>query len=137
MKSVRQTAFLVGVALLMMSGGIIGQEKGTKKEDVKKEDTKKEDVKKEDTKKEDAKKEPTTKTKAKGQLPQNWGQLGLTDEQKQSVYRLQGKHNEEIDTLEAKIKEIKAKISEERMKILTAEQKKRLEEILKAKAGGK
>ena len=127
MKSVRQTAFLVGVALLMMSGGIIGQDKGTKKEDTKKEDTKKEDTKK----------EPTTKTKAKGQLPQNWGQLGLTDEQKQSVYRLQGKHAEEIDTLEAKIKEIKAKISEERMKILTAEQKKRLEEILKAKAGGK
>lgn len=113
--------------MLMMSGGIIGQEKGTKKEDTKKEDTKKEDTKK----------EPTTKTKAKGQLPQNWGQLGLTDEQKQSVYRLQGKYNEEIDVLEAKIKELKSKMSEERSKILTAEQKKRLEEILKAKSGGK
>ena len=121
MKSVRQAAFLVGVAMLMMSGGIIGQEKGTKKEDTKKEDTKK---------------EPTTKTKAKGQLPQNWGQLGLTDEQKQAVYRLQGKHNEEIDALEEKIKEIKTTISEERLKILTAEQKKRLEQILKAKSGG-
>ena len=121
MKSVRQAAFLVGVAMLMMSGGIIGQEKGTKKEDTKKEDTKK---------------EPTTKTKAKGQLPQNWGQLGLTDEQKQSVYRLQGKYNEEIDVLEAKIKELKSKMSEERSKILTAEQKKRLEQILKAKSGG-
>jgi Spy/CpxP family protein refolding chaperone len=71
----------------------------------------------------------------KGQLPMNWKALGLTDEQIQKVYKLQAKYNEEIDGLEAKIKELKDKMSKERLDLLTADQKKRLEEILKDKAG--
>ena len=73
--------------------------------------------------------------KEKGQLPTYWKQLGLTDEQVQRVYKLQGKANEEIDTLEAKIKELKDKLAKERMTILTKEQKDRLEAIIKEKAG--
>ena len=74
-------------------------------------------------------------TKAKGQLPQNWKQLGLTDKQTQDVYKVQAKYNEDIDKLEAQIKDFKAKMSKERSEILTPEQKKRLEEILKTKSG--
>jgi Spy/CpxP family protein refolding chaperone len=73
--------------------------------------------------------------KAKGQLPMYWKQLGLTDEQVQKVYKLQAKYNDEIDTLEAKIKELKEKMAKERSAILTTEQKKRLADILKEKAG--
>lgn len=73
--------------------------------------------------------------KAKGQLPQNWKQLGLTDKQTQDVYKVQAKYNEDIDKLEAQIKDFKAKMSKERSEILTPEQKKRLEEILKTKSG--
>jgi Spy/CpxP family protein refolding chaperone len=73
--------------------------------------------------------------KAKGQLPQNWKNLGLTDKQIQDVYKIQAKHNEEIDKLEAKIKEHKEQMAKERLEVLTPEQKKRLEEILKGKAG--
>ena len=73
--------------------------------------------------------------KAKGQLPQNWKQLGLTDKQIQDVYKVQAKYNEDIDKLEAQIKDFKAKMSKERSEILTPEQKKRLEEILKSKSG--
>jgi Spy/CpxP family protein refolding chaperone len=73
--------------------------------------------------------------KAKGQLPQNWKNLGLTDKQIQDVYKIQARHNEEIDKLEAKIKEHKEQMSKERLEVLTPEQKKRLEEILKGKAG--
>ena len=73
--------------------------------------------------------------KAKGQLPQNWKQLGLTDEQSQKVYKVQAKYNGDIDLLEAQIKELKAKMSKERSEILTPEQKKRLEDILKTKSG--
>ena len=99
---------------------------------------KKDDVKKDDAKKDDAKapvkgKEATSK--GRGQLPTYWAQLGLTDLQKQSIYKIQGKHNEESDKLELQIKEMKGKMIEERSKILTAEQKVRLEDILKAKAG--
>jgi Spy/CpxP family protein refolding chaperone len=86
-----------------------------------------------DPKKDDAKKEEPKVVK--GQLPQNWKMLGLTDKQVQEIYKLQGKYNDEIDTLEAKIKELKEKMSKERLEVLTAEQKKRLEEILKDKAG--
>jgi len=82
-------------------------------------------------KQKDAKPEP----KAKGYLPMNWKQLGLTDKQVQDVYKIQTKHGEEIDKLEAKIAELKAQIFKERLEVLTPEQKKRLEEILKGKAG--
>ena len=80
-------------------------------------------------------KEVKSEPKAKGQLPMNWKQLGLTDKQIQDIYKIQGKHGEDIDKLEAQIKELKAKIVKERLEVLTPEQKKRLEEILKGKAG--
>lgn len=73
--------------------------------------------------------------KVTGQLPTYWKMLGLTDEQVQKVYKVQAKYNTEIDDLEAKIKGLKEKMSKERLEVLTAEQKKRLEEILKEKAG--
>jgi Spy/CpxP family protein refolding chaperone len=76
------------------------------------------------------------KTKAKGQLPMYWGQIGLSDEQKQKVYTIQNKHNEEIDKLEAQIKAIKEKMAKERGEVLTADQKKKLEDIIKSKTGG-
>ena len=79
--------------------------------------------------------DPKAEPKAKGQLPQNWKQLGLSDEQVQKVYKVQAKYNEDIDKLEAQIKEMKGKMSKERSEVLTAEQKKRLEEILKTKSG--
>lgn len=84
-----------------------------------------------------AKVEPKGKeAKGKGQLPQNWSQLGLTADQKDKVYKLQGKYSADIDKLDAEIKEFKAKLTKERFEILTAEQKKALEDILKKKSGG-
>lgn len=82
-------------------GGVASQEKGDKKE-----------------------------SKARGQLPQNWAKLGLTDEQKQTVYKTQTKYREQVDELEAKIKSLKEEEKKELAKILTPEQKKRLTEIL-------
>jgi len=85
----------------------------------------------------DPKVEPKGKeAKGKGQLPQNWSQLGLTGDQKDKVYKLQAKYNADIDKLDAEIKEMKAKLTKERFEVLTAEQKKALEDILKKKSGG-
>ena len=85
----------------------------------------------------DPKVEPKGKeAKGKGQLPQNWSQLGLTADQKDKVYKLQAKYSADIDKLDAEIKEFKAKLTKERFEILTAEQKKALEDILKKKSGG-
>ncbi len=133
MKYVRLATFLV--AALLLTGGLTAQENpAKKKEEPKKEEPKKEDPKKDATKKEEPKKEDPL-TKAKGQLPANWAKLGLTDEQKDKVYRVQMKHNNEIAKLEAQIDDIKKKRDKERAEVLTPEQKKRLEEIAKIKSG--
>jgi len=87
---------------------------------------------KKDDKPAEKKEEPK---KERGQLPQNWKSLGLTDKQVQEIYKIQNKYGDEIDTLEAKIKDLKEKMSKERGEVLTSEQKKRLEEILKEKSG--
>lgn len=113
MHSFRLIAFLVGA--LVLSGGLIGQEKKGDGKDPKKDD------------------QPA---KAKGMLPTYWGQLGLSDEQKQKVYKVQAKYNDEIEKLEAKIQELKDKRDKERFDLLSADQKKRLEAIIKEKSGG-
>lgn len=100
-------------AMLVLSAGLTAQEK---KDDPKA-----------------AKKDEGGPTKFKGQLPAKWKQLGLTDDQVQMVYKIQSKHNEEIDKLEAKIKEHKAARDKELRTVLTEGQKKRLEEILLGK----
>ena len=90
-----------------------------------------------DPKGKEAKADPKGKeAKGKGQLPQNWSQIGLTADQKDKVYKLQAKYAADIDKLDAEIKEFKAKLTKERFEILTAEQKKALEDILKKKSGG-
>lgn len=99
-------------AMLVLSAGLTAQEKKDDPKAVKKEEG---------------------GTKFKGQLPANWKKLGLSDEQVQTVYKIQSKHNEEIDRLEAKIREIKTARDKELRTVLTDGQKKRLEELLLGK----
>lgn len=73
-------------------------------------------------------------TKVKGVLPPNWGKLGLTDEQKQKVYKVQAEYADKIADLEAKITEMKTKQRADMEKVLSDEQKKRLKDILTGKA---
>src|SRR5437764_6347478 len=56
---------------------------------------------------------------ARGQLPQNWKALGLTDEQKTKVYSVQGKYRSRIADLERQIKELRAQERRDLEKILT------------------
>ncbi len=72
--------------------------------------------------------------KLKGFLPQNWAKIGLTDDQKQQIYKVQAKHGTEIEKLEAEIRKHKADRDAELKTILTADQKKKLEEILTGKS---
>lgn len=111
MLRVSMMTLLSGVFVL--SGGLIGQD--NKKDEPK-------EVKKADT-----------PTKVKGFLPQNWGKIGLSDEQKQDIYKIQGKYNGEINKLEAKIRELKGTRDREMKAVLTADQKKRLDDILTGK----
>jgi hypothetical protein len=90
--------------LLLMSGGVVGQDK---------------------------KDDPPGKLK--GMLPQYWGKLGLSNEQKQNIYKVQNQYDGEIRKLEAKIAELKASRLKEMRAVLTADQRKKLEEILLGK----
>ena len=110
-------AFLVGFAVL--AGASVGQEKGKKDDPAPKAE----------------KGDKADKGDVKGNLPQYWKQLGLTDEQKTKVQKLNGKYGAEIDKLKQQIKEVTEKRDKERLEVLTPEQKKRLEAIIKEKAG--
>lgn len=76
-------------------------------------------------------------TKMRGQLPQSWGKLGLSDEQKQKIYRVQGEFRAKIDALEKQIMDLKSAEKKDLEKILTPAQKERLREILTGKAPDK
>src|SRR5262252_388712 len=74
--------------------------------------------------------EPKQPAKFRGQLYAKWKELGLTDEQKQKIYKIQSEYRARIDELERKAKELRA---EERVKaqdVLTPAQKARLKELL-------
>lgn len=83
--------------------------------------------------KKDDKKPTEPAGKVKGVLPPNWKKIGLTDAQVQEVYKIQNKYNDKIDELTAKIAELKATRDKEMKGVLTAEQKKRLDDILTGK----
>jgi hypothetical protein len=102
--------------MLVLSGGIVGQD-NKPKEDPKKQEAKKDDP----------------PMKAKGVLPANYKKLGLTDVQVQEIYKIQNKYDTEIDKLQAKLDELKANRAKDTKAVLTAEQKKRLDEILTGK----
>ncbi len=77
-------------------------------------------------------KEPTPKMR--GQLPQNWGKLGLSDEQKQKIYAAQSKYRAKIDDLKKQIAELQDQEKKDMEAVLTDAQKTRLREIVSGKA---
>jgi Spy/CpxP family protein refolding chaperone len=73
---------------------------------------------------------------AKGQLPQGWKGLGLTDSQKSQIYTIQTNYRGRIEELEQKIRDLKAQERSEELKVLTDAQKARLKEIVEEKVSG-
>lgn len=67
--------------------------------------------------------------KPRGTLYPKWRDLGLTKEQTEKIYRIQGEHRAKIDKLEAEIKKLKDVERAEAMKILTPAQVQRLKEL--------
>lgn len=67
--------------------------------------------------------------KAKGRLPANYGKIGLTDEQKQSIYDIMAKYKKESDDLDKKVKDLNAKRKGEIDKVLNEDQKKALKKL--------
>jgi hypothetical protein len=69
------------------------------------------------------------KPKVKGQLPQGWSKLGLSDEQKDEVFKLQDEHKRQVDELEEQIAIQDVKLGKARLGLFTDEQRKTLREM--------
>jgi len=69
-------------------------------------------------------------SKAKGFLPSSYGKIGLTDDQKQEIYKVQAKYKEEVKKLEDKIAEVRIEERKEINKVLTPDQRKKLAEVI-------
>ena len=117
---------LLTILMLFTGAGGFSQEKKETPKDSKETPKDTKDLK--DPK--DPKEIPKEVGKLKGNLPQHWAKIGLTDAQRQDVYKVQSKYRDEIDKLNVKIDEIKVTQKKEMEKVLTDEQKKRLREIL-------
>ena len=74
--------------------------------------------------------DPKPQPKFRGQLYQKWKELGLTDEQKQRIYKIQSEYRSKIDELERKAKELRREERSKAAEVLTAAQKARLKELL-------
>jgi Spy/CpxP family protein refolding chaperone len=120
-------ALLITVACTMMLvGWAIAQ-------DSKKKDSTTETKKDQAT---DSKQDASAKDgKGKGRLPQYYGQLGLSDEQKRQIHKIQSDLGAKIDELQEQINKLKQEEKQAIEKVLTAAQRARLLEILKEKAG--
>ena len=122
--------FLGQMGFLMLALSIVGlsidpaiaqDKKEDKKEEAK---DKKSEVKKEDVK---DKKEVG---KVKGQLPAYWKNIGISDDQKQNVYKIQSKYRSKIDEHQSEIAKLKTEEKKELEKVLTEDQKKKLVEAV-------
>jgi len=82
---------------------------------------------------------PTTATPAKKKdasrrVPAYFGQIGLTTEQRASIYNIQAKRHEKIDALEQQIAAERAEMLADCEKVLNETQKKLLDTLRKAAA---
>lgn len=75
----------------------------------------------------------TKETRVRGVLPQYYGKISLSDEQKQRIYKIQNEYSDRIDELEKKIEDLKAERNSKYMKELTKAQKERLDELKNAR----
>jgi hypothetical protein len=72
---------------------------------------------------------PTTKRTydPSRRVPDYFGQIGLTPEQKESIYKIRAKHQQKIDELEKQIAQIHAQMLSESEALLTDTQRQLLE----------
>lgn len=69
--------------------------------------------------------------KTRLRLPNNYGKLGLNQEQRQRIYAIQADYGKRIDELEAQLAALREKRDQECLGVLTPEQKQKLADILK------
>ncbi len=84
-----------------------------------------------DTAKPSAKAKKTAAKKSKGRLPNHYGKLNLSTEQRDKVYKIQAGYKSQIDALKKQLAELTKKRNSECEGVLTATQKSTLDKALK------
>src|SRR5262245_22479218 len=67
--------------------------------------------------------------KARGQLPPGWNKIGLTDDQKKQIYKVESDINTQINDLKKKIDQLQSEKKTAMLKVLTEDQKTKLKEL--------
>lgn len=65
----------------------------------------------------------------RGRLPNHFGKLGVTEEQRERIYAIQADYNEQIEELLSQIEALRTQRDDEIESILTPGQKLRLQEL--------
>ena len=73
--------------------------------------------------------------KMKGMLPPKFGKLGLSEDQKKKIYKIQSEYKGKIKDLQEKIAKAKQEQKEAEEGVLTKEQKKKLRELQTGEKG--
>jgi hypothetical protein len=74
---------------------------------------------------------PSPRAESRGRLPSYFSQV-VTPQQKEQVYQVQAEYEQQIDTLEAKIEALEKKRDEAVRTLLTADQRKQVDQLAAA-----
>jgi len=75
--------------------------------------------------------------KARGRVPNHYGKLGLSSEQKETIYDVQAKYRAQIEALEQEVADLEQQQSIEITEVLTDDQRQSLKKILEDAASRK
>ena len=90
-----------------------------------------------DSPKASAKETKATPKKSKGRLPNHYGKLELSPEQRDKIYKIQADYQPQIDSLKKQLDKLNKKRNTEYETILSASQKTNLEKLLTEAASKK
>jgi len=69
------------------------------------------------------------KNKLKGRLPNNYGKIGVTSEQRQKIYKIQAKYRDQMEVLQKQLQDLRKQRDAEVHGVLTDKQKKLLSDL--------
>ena len=69
-------------------------------------------------------------------LPAGYGTLSLSDEQKEKIFQVREEHSSQLKTLQEQLKTLRTQIDKEFRAVLTAEQKKQLDDLKETRKRG-
>lgn len=72
----------------------------------------------------------TTRKKPRGRVPNHYGKLGLTNDQKEKIYAIQANYRDQINALQEQINELQQEEASEIYLVLSDVQKESLRKIL-------